>query len=58
MTAKEAAEYLCYSYNHLRRLVCTGSIPHYVPSGGKVLFKRKELDEWVNARRVKSKEER
>lgn len=58
MTAKEAAEYLCYSYDHIRRLVSTGVLPHYSPSNGKVLFKKSELDAWVAESRVSGASER
>jgi excisionase family DNA binding protein len=44
---QEAALYLNLSEGHLYRLTCTGAIPTYRPNGGKIYFKRVDLDAWL-----------
>jgi excisionase family DNA binding protein len=46
ITAREAAEYLGISYWKLLQLVKVGKIPH-IRLPGRVLFRRKTLDEWM-----------
>lgn len=46
ITAREAAEYLGISYWKLLQLVKAGKIPH-IRLPGRVLFRRKTLDEWM-----------
>ncbi|HQR92215.1 MAG: DNA-binding protein [Sphingobacteriia bacterium 35-40-8] len=43
----EACEYLSVSASYLYKLTCTNQIPHYVPTGKKIYFKRSEIDEWL-----------
>ena len=43
----EACEYLSVSASYLYKLTCTDQIPHYVPTGKKIYFKRSEIDEWL-----------
>lgn len=53
----EAAEYLQLSHSHLYRLTSTRKIPFYRPSGKKLYFKRKELDNWLLRNRSTTKDE-
>src|SRR3954447_23897557 len=46
MTSGEAAEYLRVSLDALHRLTGAGAIPH-VKQGGRCLFNRAELNEWL-----------
>jgi len=47
MTLGETCKYLDVSASYLYKLTCTNQIPHYIPTGKKIYFKRSELDEWL-----------
>ncbi|WP_179009601.1 helix-turn-helix domain-containing protein [Winogradskyella forsetii] len=56
-TLEEAARYLSQSKSSLYKLTSKKEIPHYVPNGKLIYFKRSELDEWiVNSRTIQSAE--
>lgn len=56
-TVKEAAAYLGTTTNYLYKLTSQQHrIPYYAP-GRKLLFKRAELDEWIEKSRVATDEE-
>ncbi len=46
LTSREAADYVRISLDGLHRLSGSGAIPH-AKQGGRLLFDRIELDEWV-----------
>ncbi len=53
LTTTEAAAYLGTTINYLYKLSTQRHrIPYYSPSGRKLLFKREELDEWIEKTRV------
>ena len=37
---------------YLRYMIATGQIPHFKPTPRKLLFKRSDLDAWLERRRV------
>ena len=43
----EVAEYTGLSKSYLYKLTSTGGIPHYKPTGKKIYFDKKEIDEWL-----------
>ena len=47
LSVREAAEYTGYSVGYLYKLIAANSIPFYVPNGGRIIFTRVELDEWI-----------
>jgi len=49
LTVPQTANRLGYSVNYLRNLIWQRrlSLPHYKPRGGKILFKRQEVDAFV-----------
>ena len=52
LSLKEACAYLDVSASYLYKMTCkTNEIPHYVPTGRKIYFKRSELDEWLCSNR-------
>lgn len=58
LTVKEAAEYIGTTPNYLYKLTSQQHrIPYYSPTGRKCLFKRSELDAWIEKSRVSSDEE-
>ena len=52
LTAKEAAEYIGASLNYFYKLTSNHRLPMYNPSGRKLLFKRSELQAWIEKSRV------
>lgn len=44
---KEAREYLSLSNSQLYKLISSGGIPYYKPTGKLIYFSKQELDEWV-----------
>ena len=47
LSVREAAEYIGYSIGYDYRLVALNVLPHYTPNGGRIIFNRLELDEWI-----------
>jgi excisionase family DNA binding protein len=43
----EAAEFTGLSKNYIYKLIYLGKIPCYKPTGGRVFFKREELEQFV-----------
>lgn len=57
LTAREAADYLGFALSYLYKLTSTHKVPFYSPTGKHILFKRSELEEWVNNSRVATNDE-
>ncbi|MDJ1483122.1 helix-turn-helix domain-containing protein [Cytophagaceae bacterium YF14B1] len=57
LTAKRAAEYLGFAPSTIRKMTSNKELPYYKPRGGRVLFLKSELDDWIRKERVKSFEE-
>ena len=57
LTAKQAADYIGASINYLYKLTAGHRLPFYNPMGRKLLFKRTELDAWIEAARVSTNDE-
>ncbi len=53
ITAREAAEYLGISYWKLLQLAKAREVPH-VRLQGRLLFRRKSLDEWLEEQEMRS----
>lgn len=49
LSVREAAEYIGYSTRYVYKLAALNVLPHYTPNGGRIIFKRVELDEWIAA---------
>ncbi len=54
LTAKEAAEYLHVSYSYIRQLTHRKQLTYYKMRGGRVLFRVKDLEEYINRGKVQS----
>lgn len=54
---EELAEYTGFRQSYIYKLVHLGSIPYYKPSGKKLFFSRKEIDEWLLKNRYQTDEE-
>ena len=57
LKAREAAEYIGTTLNYLYKLTSRHKIPYYSPTGRRCLFKREELDAWIEKSRVSTNEE-
>jgi excisionase family DNA binding protein len=58
MTLSEAAVYLSVSRSYLYKLTSQNRIPYFKTAGGKrCMFKRENLNEWLLAHRVSTREE-
>lgn len=57
LSLDEASVYLNRSKSSLYKLTFTRQISHYIPSGKMIYFKKKELDEWIIANKVNTREE-
>jgi excisionase family DNA binding protein len=47
MCVKEAAAYCGYKVSYMYALANRNEIPHHKPTGGRIFFKRGELDEFM-----------
>lgn len=57
LTAKETAEYIGTTLNYLYKLTSHHQIPYYSPTGRRCLFKREEIDAWIEKSRVPTNED-
>lgn len=57
LTIEEAAEFLSVSKSYLYKQTSAQRIPHYKPTGKPCYFRRSELEEWILAGRISTKEE-
>lgn len=54
LTLEDVVEYLQLSKSCIYKLTSRKVIPHYIPGGKKIYFKKSEVDEWVFNSRVNS----
>jgi excisionase family DNA binding protein len=47
LSIKQLSEYLNYSTGAIYKMVSQAEIPTYKLGGGKLLFKKSEIDDWV-----------
>ena len=47
LTVQELIRYTGYSQQQIYKLTQNKIIPHYKPSGRKILFKIDEIDRWI-----------
>jgi len=57
LTVKQAAAYLKRTPGNIYNLIWAGKLRCYKPGGRRVLFKRAELQEWVEGSAVASNDE-
>ena len=51
LTIEQASKFLGYKVSTLYKKNSQGEIPFYNPSGGKVLYSKRELEEWIKNKR-------
>ncbi|WP_051881719.1 helix-turn-helix domain-containing protein [Chryseobacterium soli] len=54
LTIEQASKFLGYKIKTLYKKNSQGEIPYYNPTGGKVLYLKRELEEWIKNGRQKS----
>jgi excisionase family DNA binding protein len=54
---KEAAAYMGISKSTLYKHTSSGNIAYYKPNGKLILFRKADLDNWLEANRIPSNEE-
>ena len=47
LTVEGLMDYTGFSRKQIYKLTSTRRIPHYKPSGRKILFKKDEIDNWI-----------
>ena len=57
LNVKEAACFVGLTLNYFYKLTAKHEVPYYLPTGRKMLFKRSELQEWIERSRVATNEE-
>lgn len=53
LTIEQAAMFLGYKTSTLYKKNSLGEIPYYNPSGGKVFYSRRELEDWIKNKKQK-----
>lgn len=53
-TVEEAAEYLNYSTSYMYQLNSRNEITYSKPHGGKIIYFKEDLDNWIRKVKVKS----
>jgi excisionase family DNA binding protein len=54
LSLKEAAEFLKLSVSCMYKKTSSKQIPHYVPGGKRVYFKKSDLENWILSHKVDS----
>lgn len=54
LTDKEVCQIMNLSSKQLQRMRQAGQIPYYQPTERRILYKRSELEAWLNGKRVES----
>lgn len=54
MTVREAAQYLKLKTSTIYKLTAARMIPFCRPTGKKIMFRKKDLDEWLDTKTVPS----
>lgn len=54
LNAKQVAKYTGYTLGTIYTYCSTGEIPHNNPTGGKLQFDKKAIDNWLKERKAKS----
>lgn len=57
LSLEAACKYLKLSASYIYKLTSRRMIPHYSPLGKKLYFRRSELDQWIQQKRVSTNEE-
>lgn len=57
LNVQQAAAFLKRSRGNIYNLVSAGKLPHFKPGGKSVLFRRAELEQWIENSRVPSNDE-
>lgn len=56
LTSAQCAELLGVTLSAIYRMTSNRVIPHYKPSGRRILFRRSEVVQWVTRNKVETRE--
>jgi excisionase family DNA binding protein len=57
LSLNEAAKFLCASKSFMYKMTSQKIIPHYVPGGKKIFFKKSDLENWLLKNRIPTSSE-
>ena len=52
LSLNEAAKFLCASKSFMYKMTSQKLIPHYIPGGKKIYFKKSDLEDWLLKNRI------
>ena len=52
LSLSEAAKFLCASKSFMYKMTSQKIIPHYIPGGKKIYFKKSDLENWILQNRI------
>jgi excisionase family DNA binding protein len=52
LSLNEAAKFLCASKSFMYKMTSQKLIPHFIPSGKKIYFKKSDLENWLLKNRI------
>lgn len=52
LSLNEAAKFLCASKSFIYKMTSQKLIPHFIPSGKKIYFKKSDLENWLLKNRI------
>jgi excisionase family DNA binding protein len=52
LSLNEAAKFLCASKSFMYKMTSQKIIPHYIPGGKRVYFKKSDLENWLLKNRI------
>jgi excisionase family DNA binding protein len=57
LSLNEAAKFLCASKSFMYKMTSQKIIPHYIPGGKRIYFKKSDLEDWLLKNRIPSSSE-
>jgi len=52
LSLNEAAKFLCASKSFMYKMTSQKIIPHYIPGGKRIYFKKSDLEDWLLKNRI------
>ena len=52
LSLNEAAKFLCASKSFMYKMTSQKIIPHYIPGGKRIFFKKSDLEDWLLKNRI------
>lgn len=52
LSLNEAAKFICASKSFMYKITSQKIIPHYIPGGKRIYFKKSDLEDWLLKNRI------